>query len=104
MQISNGSFPEAPTAYSSCYAVDLSGYVYIANYTDLQFLTPEPVPSYYNTYRSGLLLDGLAPKRVEWLYTQAALLNAVCCSRRDSPSPSAERSSVGGIKLAACLG
>ena len=55
MQVPNTTFPSVPplpdSLFSSCYAAKLEGYVRVDNYTDLQFLTPEPVPKFYNSYR-----------------------------------------------------
>ena len=55
LQVPNTTFPSVPalpdSLFSSCYAAKLEGYVRVDNYTDLQFLTPEPVPKFYNSYR-----------------------------------------------------
>lgn len=54
-QVYNDTLPSSPaleaSKFSSCYAFQLTGYVYVANNTGLQFLSQDPDPSYYKMYR-----------------------------------------------------
>ena len=54
-QVYNDTLPSSPaldpSKFSSCYAFQLSGYVYVANNSGLQFLSANTDPKYYQQYR-----------------------------------------------------
>ena len=54
-QVYNDTLPSSPaldpSMFTSCYAFQLTGYVYVANNTGLQFLSQNADPSYYKMYR-----------------------------------------------------
>eukprot|EP00891_Asterochloris_glomerata_P003901 jgi/Astpho2/3901/fgenesh1_pg.00062_%23_65_t len=62
-QVYNDTLPSSPaleaSKFSSCYAFQLTGYVYVANNTGLQFLSQDPDPSYYKMYRICVRYNGL---------------------------------------------
>jgi hypothetical protein len=61
--VPNSTFWSSPALpadeFSSCYAAKLEGYVEVKNNTDIVFLTPQPVPKYYNSYRVCLRYSNL---------------------------------------------
>ena len=73
LQVYNGTVPSVPaldaSKYQSCWGMQLDGYVNVTNNTDLNWLSSQTDPSFYNRYRICVRYNG-----------QVGRLRASCCA------------------------